>query len=469
MTSDSYSRPASRTPSRQKPQRRARSTEAEPAEPARNVPENALQSRAAAAALFEEVLRSGQSIEDCLSRLVSGLDERDLGLVRAISLVSFRRLGTIRQALRARMAQGFAAGGERMEALLVTAVAQILFMDVPDHAAVDCAVTLVGESERDAHKRGFVNAVLRRISREKSEILADAEADPLRDLPPWLAARWVRHYGEAIAAAMAAAQRHEPTLDITVKADAAGWAEKLGARLLPGGNLRLESHASIETLPGYEEGAWWVQDAAAALPALLIGAKPEQRIADLCAAPGGKTMQLAAMGAHITAVDRSAPRMEQLRRNLTRTNLSAEIIIADAAKWQAEPFDAVLVDAPCTSTGTMRRHPDVAWTKTEADIEKLASLQTRLIDNAIALTKPGGTIVFCTCSLEPEEGEVQLQALLARRSDVRLSPIMPDEVGGLADAITPLGELRTRPDQLPHETPRQAGWAGFYAMRLIKL
>jgi 16S rRNA (cytosine967-C5)-methyltransferase len=459
-------------PTRQPPRQRAASGDqqrgAAPDVPVSTIPENALQSRAAAAALFEEVLRSGQSIEDCLSRLVSGLDERDLGLVRAIALVSFRRLGTIRQALRARMAQGFAAGGERMEALLATAVAQILFMDVPDHAAVDCAVTLVGESERDAHKRGFVNAVLRRIAREKSEILADAEVDPLRDLPPWLAARWVQHYGETIAIAMAAAQRHEPTLDITVKADAAGWAEKLGARVLAGSSLRLESHAAIETLQGYEEGAWWVQDAAAALPALLVGAKPGQHIADLCAAPGGKTMQLAALGADVTAVDRSVPRMEQLRRNLTRTGLAAQIIIADATKWQAEPFDAVLVDAPCSSTGTIRRHPDVAWTKTGADIEKLAALQSRLIDNAIALTRTGGTIVFCTCSLEPEEGDAHLQAL-AGRADVRLSPIMPDEIGGLADAITPLGELRTRPDQLPDDRPRHAGWTGFYAMRLIKL
>jgi 16S rRNA (cytosine967-C5)-methyltransferase len=437
------------------------------------IPENALQSRAAAAALFEEVLRSGKSVDDCLARLVSGLDGRDLALVRAVTLVAFRRLGTIRHALRARMAQGFAAGGGRMEALLATAAAQILFMDVPDHSAVDCAVSLVGESARDAHKRGFVNAVLRRIAREKDEIIADAEADPLRDLPPWLAARWTQHYGGAVAGAMAAAQRHEPTLDISVRADPLLWAERLGARLLPGGSLRLETHDAIDSLPGYAEGAWWVQDAAAALPARLLGAKAGQRIADLCAAPGGKTLQLAAAGADVVALDRSAARMERLRRNLERTGLAAEIVVADATQWRGGPFDAVLVDAPCSSTGTIRRHPDVAWTKTEADIPRLAALQARLIDNAVALTRPGGIILYCTCSLEQEEGEAQLDAALARRGDIRLAPIKPAELGGegpgLADALTARGELRTRPDQMRHESPRQSGWAGFYAMRLIKL
>jgi 16S rRNA (cytosine967-C5)-methyltransferase len=453
----------------QRPAARREWTEPAPARDTASIPENALQSRAAAAALVEEVLRSGQALDDCLARMVAGLDERDMGLVRAIALVTFRRLGTIRHALQARMAQGAAAGGGRMEALLATAAAQILFMEVPDHAAVDCAVTLAGESERDAHKRGFVNAILRRIAREKGAILSEAEAHPLRDLPDWLAKRWERQYGESIAAAIAAAQRHEPTLDISVASDPEGWAEKLGARLLAGGSLRLESHAAIESLPGFEEGRWWVQDAAAAIPARLLKASAGMRVADLCAAPGGKTMQLAAAGASVTAVDRSAPRMEQLRRNLTRTGLAAEIVVADAAIWHAEPFDAVLVDAPCSSTGTIRRHPDVPWSKAEADIPRLAALQTRLLDHAVALTKRGGTIVYCTCSLEREEGEDQIAALLERRGDVLLSPILPGEIGGHAEALTPLGELRTRPDQMPHEAPRQAGWAGFYAARLVKL
>ena len=239
-------RPASRQESR------APRAEAAPARDTSSIPENALQSRAAAAALVEEVLRSGQALDDCLARMVAGLDERDMALVRAIALVTFRRLGAIRHALQARMAQGAAAGGGRMEALLATAAAQILFMDVPNHAAVDCAVTLVGESERDAHKRGFVNAILRRIGREKDAILSEAEAHPLRELPDWLAKRWERQYGEAHAAAMAAAQRHEPTLDITVASDPEGWAEKLGARLLR------ESNRTVTTIAldvGYDSEA----------------------------------------------------------------------------------------------------------------------------------------------------------------------------------------------------------------------
>ncbi len=340
---------------------------------------------------------------------------------------------------------------------------------MPDHAAVDCAVTLAGEDRRQAHKRGFVNALLRRMAREKGAILAEAEADPLIDLPDWLAARWQANYGGAVAVAMARANRLEPPLDLSAKGDPAPLAAQLGARLLPTGSLRLESHAPIETLPGFAEGAWWVQDAAARLPALLLGDVAGLSVADLCAAPGGKTMQLAALGARVTAVDRSAPRMGQLARNLARTGLEAQCVVADAAGWRGGPFDAVLVDAPCSATGTIRRHPDVAWVKQEADIAKLALLQARLIDNAIALARPGGRIIYCTCSLEPEEGEAQIAAALARHGGVRLDPIAPAEIGGLAEALTDRGELRTRPDQLPHVQARMAGWAGFYAARLIKL
>ncbi len=201
----------------------------------------------------------------------------------------------------------------------------------------------------------------------------------------------------------------------------------------------------------------------------LISPAPGQRVADLCAAPGGKTAQIAAAGASVTALDRSAPRLRRLRTNLQRLGLSAEIVTADAASWRAEPFDAVLLDAPCSATGTIRRHPDVAWTKTAEDRDRLAALQAKLLDAAAALTRQGGQLVYCTCSLEPQEGEMQIDAFLARHPQFRRPGASGAEIGGLSAAIDAHGDIRTLPQQLPGETPRLSGWAGFYASRLIRL
>ncbi len=211
-----------------------------------------------------------------------------------------------------------------------------------------------------------------------------------------------------------------------------------------------------------------MQDAAAALPARLVGAVAGQRVADLCAAPGGKTAQLAAAGASVTAVDRAPARLNRLRENLTRLSLQAELVCADVEEWQAEPFDAVLLDAPCSSTGTIRRHPDIPWLKHASDIIKLADFQRRLIDRAVALTKPGGTLVYCTCSLEPEEGENIIAALLAREPGVRRAPIAAGEVFGRSEFLTKDGDLRTLPCHFPDPDSRFAGVDGFYAARLVK-
>ena len=229
-------------------------------------------------------------------------------------------------------------------------------------------------------------------------------------------------YGEETARAIAIAHGHEPPLDLTVKSEAESWAQRLRGRVMPTGTVRTVTQGHVALLPGYHEGAWWVQDAAAALPARLFGDVAGKQVADLCAAPGGKTAQLAQAGARVTAVDRSANRLVRVRENLARLGLAAEMIAADVTEWQAGPFDAVLVDAPCSSTGTIRRHPDVGWLKTEADIAQLVGLQHRLLDRAAALTKPGGTIVYCVCSLEPEEGEQQIDALLAREPALRRKP-----------------------------------------------
>jgi 16S rRNA (cytosine967-C5)-methyltransferase len=233
--------------------------------------------------------------------------------------------------------------------------------------------------------------------------------------------------------------------------------------------LRLETHAPIHELPGYEEGQWWVQDAAAALPAQLLQVEAGQRVIDLCAAPGGKTAQLAAKGAQVVALDRSAERLKRVAANLVRLGLQAEMRVGDALSFSAAPFDAVLLDAPCSSTGTIRRHPDVAWSKKSSDIVSLAAIQAKMLDRAVHLLKPGGRLVYSVCSLEPEEGEAQIAALLRRNQDVRRVAIMPGEIGIAAEWLNDQGELRTLPHFLPDPEPRLAGIDGFFAARLTKV
>jgi 16S rRNA (cytosine967-C5)-methyltransferase len=427
-----------------------------------------LAARRLAAALIDEVLRAGTALDETFERMAAtaGLEPADAGLARAIATVAFRRLGTIRRVIDARLERGSPRKSGPFEPIMVAAAAQLLFLDVPDHAAVDLAIRQLHEDARSARYTSLANAVLRRLAREREAILADL--DPLTDTPDWLRESWTTTYGVDVAMAIAAAHAEEPPLDLTVKSDAVGWAGKLDGLVLPTGSVRLRAREAVTGLPGFTEGEWWVQDAAAALPAQLLNVRPGERVADLCAAPGGKTVQLAQAGGQVVAVDRSGPRLRRLKANLERLGLSAEIVTADVTTFEAEPFDAVLLDAPCSATGTIRRHPDVAWTKRPEDVDKLAALQARLLDQAARLTKPGGRLIYCTCSLERAEGEAQIEAFLARNDGFARDPIKPEEIGGRAEALTAEGELRTLPHQLAGETPRLSGWAGFYACRLIR-
>jgi 16S rRNA (cytosine967-C5)-methyltransferase len=319
----------------------------------------------------------------------------------------------------------------------------------------------MARNDRDArHFAGLINAVLRRLAE------AGIEPDSLHlNTPDWLWRRWSANYGKAAAQAIAERHAEDPPLDITPKADSSDWAEKLGGIVLPTGTVRIAApRGRIEDLPGYASGDWWVQDAAAALPARLIGESAGLRILDLCAAPGGKTAQLAAAGARVTALDQSQARLERLQANLARLHLSAEIIIADAATYQApEPYDAVLLDAPCTSTGTVRRNPDIPHLKSQSDLAQLVPLQARMLDNALSLVRPGGLVVYCTCSLEPEEGKEQIDRLLGRSRDVVRIPVEPSEIGGAGHLISPAGDLRTLPC---HRLGAGDGLDGFFAARL---
>jgi 16S rRNA (cytosine967-C5)-methyltransferase len=428
--------------------------------------------RRVAADILDAVLRQHRPVDEQFDGAsanagLAGLPDRDRALTRALVATTLRRLGTLRHLIGLFLDSGLPAQARRVEIVLLIGAAQILFLDVPDHAAVDLSVRLA-RADRDAiHFTGLVNAVLRRVAREGAERLAALDAVAL-DAPEWLLKRWTQTYGEATARAIAAANGKEPALDLTVKSDPESFAAQLDGRVLPTGTVRTIAHGTITALPGFAEGAWWVQDAAAALPARLLGDVAGLRIADLCAAPGGKTAQLIAAGAAVTAVDRAPARLNRLRENLARLSLAAELVCADVEEWQAGPFDAVLLDAPCSSTGTIRRHPDIPWLKQAADITKLAAFQGRLIERAAALTKPGGTLVYCTCSLEPEDGENIIAGLLARAAGIRRAPITAGEIFGRSEFLTKDGDLRTLPCHFPDPDSRLAGLDGFYAARLVK-
>jgi 16S rRNA (cytosine967-C5)-methyltransferase len=431
-----------------------------------------LAARRIAAELLEAVLVRGRPLDEQLDgrearRGLSGLAERDRALVRRIVATVLRRLGTLRRLIGDRLSRGLPGEAPRVETALLIGAAQILFLDVPDHAAVDLSVRMVQADRRDARYAGLVNAVLRRIARERYAVAA---LEPLDlDTPEWLLARWAKTYGAETAHAIALANRAEPPLDLTIKADPERWAATLGGIVMPTGTVRLTASGPIAELAGYGEGAWWVQDAAAALPARLFGELTGRTVADLCAAPGGKTAQLALAGAAVTAVDRAESRMARLAENLGRLGLAATVVVADAENWHGGSFDAVLVDAPCTATGTIRRHPDIPWRKAPADLAALAALQRRLLDNAITLARPGGTIVFCTCSLEPEEGVDIVNAALKEDSRIARKPLAVGEFPGLDGLISADGDLRTLPCEWPHPDPRLSGLDGFYAARLKRL
>lgn len=426
--------------------------------------------RRVAAGIIEGVIRRRRALDELLDNTaeLAALEERDRALVRALVGMVLRRLGTLRHLLQPLLERGLPPQAPRVETALLLGAVQILFLDVPDHAAVDLSVRLVQADRPAARFAGLVNAVLRRMAREGEALLATLDM-PALDTPDWLLARWIATYGGETAHAIAAANGQEPALDLTVKSDPEIWAAKLGGRVLPTGTVRMIGHGPVTALPGFAEGAWWVQDAAAALPAHLFGNVAGRRIADLCAAPGGKTAQLAAAGALVTAVDRAPARVRRLGENLARLSLAVELVCADATAWTPEQqFDAVLLDAPCSSTGTIRRHPDVAWLKSEADLRKLADLQRRLLDRAIALLKLGGTLIYCTCSLEPEENESIVAALLGREPSLRRAPLAAADVFGCGEFINKQGDLRTLPCQLSDTDSRFSGLDGFYAARLVK-
>ncbi len=427
--------------------------------PAVDLPEDPqdLKARFAALAMLEAALARRNGLDDALgSKAVMELSARDRAFARALAMATLRHLGPIDQIIQARVQK---APPEPVTMLLRLGIAQLFHLNVPAFAAVTTTVELAQARQPTRPFKALINAVLRGLTRE-----APAPATAETYAPPWLYARWRAAYGAAAADAIAARIPEEPATDLTLRdpADGPALAEALEATLLPGGTLRTAKRGDLAEWPGFAEGRWWVQDAAAAIPARLLNLKSGDAALDLCAAPGGKTLQLAATGATVTAVDRSAARLQRLGETLERVGMTAEVVVAHAAAWDdPRTFDAVLLDAPCSSTGTFRRHPDVLWAARAQDIAKLAAVQTQLLDASADRVKPGGRLVYCVCSLEPEEGEAQAPAFLARRPDFRNDPPQPGEGGAPAAALTPEGMLRLSPSLAEPE----GGLDGFFVAR----
>ncbi|MBI1245680.1 MAG: MFS transporter [Alphaproteobacteria bacterium] len=418
--------------------------------------------RAVARDLLEQVLSKGRTLDEAAG-LVEGharLEGRDRAFARLLAASVLRRLGSLDAVLARCLDKG--APPMPVRDILRLGAAQLLLLDTPDHAAVGETVALC--TGRAASLKGLVNAVLRRLARDGKALLAKLDAARL-DTPPWLWHVLSTAYGEDTARAVAGVHAGNPPLDLSVRADPELWAAKLGAQVLPTGTLRLPDAGGLADLPGYAEGAWWVQDAAAALPARLLGDVSGSDVLDLCAAPGGKTLQLAAAGARVTAVDQSKKRLARLVENLARTGLTATGIAADVADWRpATPFPFVLLDAPCTASGTLRRHPEIAYLKSPADADKLVGVQDRLLDAAAEMTAPSGTLVYAVCSLDPREGKSRVAAFLKRNPAFARRRISAAELGGAAELIDANGDLMT----LPSHWADKGGMDGFYAARLIR-
>jgi 16S rRNA (cytosine967-C5)-methyltransferase len=410
-----------------------------------------LAARAATLALLTAIMEEGQTMADLLAAPkgpLANTSPPDRARAQRLALQVIRLLEPVDRLLEPHLRKNPPLAVMNILRLAVTE----LHEGAAAHGVVNAAVELARQSKRTTPMAGLINAVLRKIP-EGAPL-----AGPAQRLPRWLRQPMVHAYGREVVSAIEEVQSKAPPTDLTLN----GAPHPVGIPL-PNGSLRLTEPGQISTLPGFAEGHWWVQDAAAALAAPLLAAQKGEAVLDLCAAPGGKCLQLAATGADVTALDISAPRLARLQENLARTGLSAKIVTADALHWQpAAPFDAILLDAPCSATGTIRRHPELPFLKDGSELAELTTLQSALLDRALGWLKPGGRLVYCTCSLLPEEGEAQISAALARHTGLRVEK--PNLPGIDPSWITPEGGLRLRPDYWAE----QGGMDGFFIARLIK-
>ena len=399
--------------------------------------------------LLSAVLERRRSLDDAFAALAN-LEPRDRAAAHRLGAAVLRRAGTLDAVLEPHLRK---EPPDPVRNILRIGAAGLLLLDTPGHAAVATAVALT-RARGLAPFSGLVNAILRKVATGGASAMADLDS-PRLDTPAWLWSSWGK-----IARAIATAHQQEAPLDLTLRP---GTPVPEGAVLLPTGSVRFPAGTRVADIPGFDTGALWVQDAAAALPAKLLAVRPGERVADLCAAPGGKTGQLIAAGANVTAVERDPARMERLAGNLARWGMKANLITAEILEWQpSEPFDAILLDAPCSATGTIRRHPDVMRLKRQGDVRSMAEAQDRLIAAALGMLRPGGRLVYSVCSLQPEEGAPRIGAALGR--GVRSDPFMPHELETIPEARSPDGYLHTH----PAIWPEAGGMDGFFAARLVR-
>lgn len=422
------------------------------------------------------VLDDGDTLDHLLERDGGGsLNTADRALARAIAATTLRRKGQIDKVLAQLMQKPLGKrGGDAMHILRV-ASAQILFMDVPDHASVSLAMDIAKADHKARHFSKLINGVLRSLTRQRDEIIANLL--PRDILPDWLCESWGQAYGAINRNQMAEALCSEPYLDIRTKGDPGAWVKTLDGMLLKSGTIRLKTRGAVRELEGFKEGEWWVQDIAASLVTALFGDVTGRNIADLCAAPGGKSAYLCARGASVTAVDISADRLTRLKDNLDRLKLTADVVQADILAWQPDQlFDGVLLDAPCSATGTARKHPDALWLKTAELPRRLVGIQRSLLKKATGLLKPGGTLIYATCSLQQEEGEEILDFIRDENLPLTLDPIAAHEVFDISDIIRNDGTIRILPHHKPFDErnedcvddPCLLGMDGFFIVRMRK-
>ncbi|MEL0089763.1 MAG: transcription antitermination factor NusB [Rhodospirillales bacterium] len=415
-----------------------------------------------------------QTLDACLGRkfpldrafeeAATNLEGRDRAFVRALVATTLRRLGQIDSVFEKHLKRPIPKKALTARNILRLGVAQLLFLKTPAHAAVG-ETTALATSRATANYKGLINAVLRRVAEAGVSSLQDQDAARL-NTPGWLWESWVKSYGRNLAYEIASAHMTEAPLDLTIFAKTSEkWAEILEGELLPTGTVRRSNGGRIESMVGYHDGAWAPQDAAAALPALLFGEVTGKQILDLCAAPGGKTAQLAAAGAYVTAVDANERRLNRLKANLQRLELTAKTVVADVLDWRPKtPVQGVLLDVPCSSTGTIRRHPDLPWIKSTSEVKALLPIQAQMLQAASEMLEPGGLLIYACCSLQPEEGERQVQQFLKNHHEFSRQTITASDLPGIPEAITSAGDLRTHPAMWGNK----GGIDGFFAARLRK-
>jgi len=432
----------------------------------RNAP--GLAPRKVAAHLISQIISKRKALETLLEdgkdSGYSNLQPQDKALARAIASTTLRHFGEIQELIKQRLTKRLPVSAPYLPGVLYTAVAQILFMEVADHAAVSLAVDAAASDPKARHFKPLVNGVLRGLLREREAF----EPDDTLNTPEWLRTMLINQYGADKAHAIMQANMQRADLDLTMRADPEAWATRLNGEMIGERTVRLAAVSKVFELDGFKSGDWWVQDAAASVPADLLmnvlrrgGSLTDTHVLDACAAPGGKTAQLAAAGLQVTALDISEHRLKRLHENLQRLNLSANMVTADLLTMDDQSaFDAILLDAPCSATGTIRRHPDVAWLKTRAQINELKTLQRNMLVKAAKLLKPGGTMVFCTCSLLAEEGEAHLD-YVQNELGLVLDPIVPDETNLCSPLTVADGVFRSTPDMVP-------SMDGFFILRLMR-